>query len=361
MVFSARARFDPRTPVIYVSEMLDWVIDEVGRQIQSHLPADYRMHISGTYKGYRNCLVHLGAPVLYLDLPHVQAIRAANNRVLLTWTHGLPGSLDPQIPRRIDSLINCAPYLDRLKVMTTTARDFVLSCGIPGDKIALIPLGVDVKHFTPPSSAQRDQVRRELEIPDTAICVGSFQKDSPGRDNSSREPKWVKGPDVLVDALIRLAEHYPIYVLLTSPARGYVIERLREAGIPFRHDVLARAADLNRYYQALDLYLITSRDEGGPMSLLEAMASGIPVVSTRMGIPSDIIRHGENGMLADVDDLEELVTSACRVLDSPSLADKIRVEALGTVQAHAWPVIANRYARELYDPVAHSDTIKSLP
>ena len=49
------------------------------------------------------------------------------------------------------------------------------------------------------------------------------------------------------------------------------------------------------YYRASDLYLITSRSEGGPLSLTESWATGVPVVSTRVGMSADYIRDGENG------------------------------------------------------------------
>jgi glycosyltransferase involved in cell wall biosynthesis len=213
----------------------------------------------------------------------------------------------------------------------------------------LVPLGVDTEIFRPPTSAERAAARTRLSVPENAICIGSFQKDSPGWDNASREMKWVKGPDVLADVLERLAEYYPLFVLLTSPSRGYLIGRLKGAGIPYRHDVLSSPVELPAYHHALDLYLITSRDEGGPMALLEAMASGVPVVSTRMGIPKDAIRHGENGMLADLEDVEGLVAAARSLFDDRGLAAEIAVAARRTALAYDWSVIADKYARLLYN------------
>jgi glycosyltransferase involved in cell wall biosynthesis len=66
-------------------------------------------------------------------------------------------------------------------------------------------------------------------------------------------------------------------------------------------------------YQALDLYLITSRQEGGPKAVLESMASGIPLVSTRVGQGMDLIAHGRNGWVVDVSDIEALANSVLEV------------------------------------------------
>lgn len=337
--------------VVYVSEMRDWAIDMVGRQVQRYLPEPYVMRIVGTYKGYRNTVLHLGAPSLYLRPDHLEAMRAKGNRVLLSWTHGLPDNPDPSIQSRVKGMAAAKGYFDRILAMTGSGRDFLVELGVPAEKIALIPLGVDLQVFTARTEAQREAARRALGVPDGAVCIGSFQKDSPGWDNSSTEPKLIKGPDVLVDVIERLAEKRQVFVLLTGPARGYVISRLKQAGIEYRHDVLDSPNDLKQYYQALDVYLITSRDEGGPMGLLESMASGVPVVSTRMGIPKDILRHCENGLLADVGDVGGLVGAAEQVIGGAALRSQIVNEALKTIQAHDWRIIAERYARELYGPV----------
>lgn len=350
MVWSMRRATSARD-VVYVSEMRDWAIDQVGQQVQRYLPEPYLMRIVGTYKGYRNTVLHLGAPSLYLKPDHLEAMRGKGNRVLLSWTHGLPDNPDPSIQSRVKGMAAAKGYFDRILAMTGSGRDFLVGLGVPAEKIALIPLGVDLKVFTARTETERAAARRALGVPDGAVCIGSFQKDSPGWDNSSTEPKLIKGPDLLVDVVEKLAEKRQVFVLLTGPARGYVISRLKQAGIDYRHDVLDSPNDLSQYYHALDLYLITSRDEGGPMGLLESMASGVPVVSTRMGIPKDILRHCENGLLVDVDDLEGLVGAAEQVIGGAALRSQIVNEALNTIQVHDWRIIAERYARELYGPV----------
>ena len=94
-----------------------------------------------------------------------------------------------------------------------------------------------------------------------------------------------------------------------APAHG-ARARLREAGpraarrpVPAR----ARATDLDavaKAYRALDVCLVTSRDEGGPKAVLEAMATGVPLVTTRVGQAADLVRHARNGYIVDVEDAE---------------------------------------------------------
>src|SRR5688572_20028167 len=101
MVFSLRARASSTRHVVYVSEMRDWAIDQVGQQVQRYLPEPYAMRISGTYKGYSNTVLHLGAPSLYLKPDHLEVMQGKGNRVLLSWTHGLPDNPDPSIQSRV--------------------------------------------------------------------------------------------------------------------------------------------------------------------------------------------------------------------------------------------------------------------
>jgi glycosyltransferase involved in cell wall biosynthesis len=347
-VFSLRARLDPRPAVVYLGEGTGWVVDEMGEVVRRELGDRCLMHIGRDPRGYRGVTLHYGSPSLYLKNARFREAHPSN-RLLFTWSHGLPSNPDPNIQENIARLPEGAMWADCVHVLTTTARDFLLSRDIPPEKIVHVPQGVNTHLFHPPTPAERAAARARLGVPDDAICIGSFQKDSPGWDNSSREMKWLKGPDVLADVLERLAQRHRLFVLLTSPARGYLIERLERAGIAYRHDVLLDHAALVSYYHALDLYLITSRDEGGPMSLLEGMASGVPLISTRMGMPRDVIKQGETGMLVDIDDEDGLTSAAHRLIDDRDLAARITAEARTAALSYDWALIADKYGRMLYN------------
>ena len=146
-------------------------------------------------------------------------------------------------------------------------------------------------------------MRKKLGIPSTAHCIGSFQKDGIGWDEGMKS-KWVKGPDTFLQVVQRLRRDHEICVLLTGPARGYVKSGLERIGVPYRHVWLKDYGEVAKHYWALDLYIIASRDEGGPLALLESMASKVPVVSTRVGMSVDLLVDGDNGLLSDVDDVD---------------------------------------------------------
>ena len=151
-------------------------------------------------------------------------------------------------------------------------HDLVLSSGIDPAKVFRIPIGVDVRLFPQQTPAARSAARRELGLPEQAYVVGSFQKDGVGWGDGN-EPKLIKGPDVLVEAMHVLRTRRPeLHVLLSGPARGYVRAGLERHGIPFVHADRRRTTACRALYAALDAYVVPSRQEGGPKSVLEAMA-----------------------------------------------------------------------------------------
>lgn len=348
------AGFRSYSHLYYVIEPTDWSIAWDGRYItrgvrqSTGVPA----HVVRSPLGLRNQIVHFGSRNLYL-LGGYRDVEPTN-RVVMTWFHGHPDDPTEDNRAMIAALPDRARELRFVVTTSTIARSRLSKWGVPPEKIVVIPLGVDLSHFTSPTPAEKSQLRARLRIPPEAICVGSFHKDGAGW-GEGLEPKWVKAPDVLLRSLRRLAERFPIFVLLTGPARGYVLAGLRESGIPHRHVFLRRYPDIAAYYRCLDLYLIPSREEGGPKALMECMATGVPLVSTRVGMCADVIRSGENGILVEVDDADGLARSAAELIESPSLRRAFAERGLNDVRQFDWPNVARQYYEKIYRPLLIAD------
>ena len=80
-----------------------------------------------------------------------------------------------------------------------------------------------------------------------------------------------------------ISKEVPIVVLLTGPARGYVKKELSKRKIKFIHIFAKSYNEVASFYNALDLYIVSSREEGGPKAIVESMASGVPIISTNVG------------------------------------------------------------------------------
>jgi glycosyltransferase involved in cell wall biosynthesis len=212
------------------------------------------------------------------------------------------------------------PELDRIQVTNREMEALVLSTGIAPEKVHRIPIGIDVGVFRPRDDATRQAARARLGLPDSAFVVGSFQKDGVGW-GEGLEPKLIKGPDVLLAVAAALSEQLPeLYFLLTGPARGYVRTGLERLGIPYRHVLLPDVESVAEAYPAIDLCLVTSRDEGGPRAVLESMATRVPLVTKRVGQAADLVRHGENGWMVEPEDVEGLVAWTLHVARSSASA-----------------------------------------
>lgn len=240
-------------------------------------------------------------------LLHDDLARLTKHRFGLAYFHGLPDT-----PGQ-DALDQCYRQfcrhhqaIDRVQVSHTQMHDVILESGIAPEKVHLIPIAINTDYFSFQTFDSKRAARDALGLPQSAVVVGSFQKDGNGW-GEGLTPKMIKGPDILCETLSLLKHRIPeLHVLLTGPARGYVIKRLSEIGLPYTHHYLDRYTDVGRCYQALDAYIVASRQEGGPKAILEAMSSGVPIISTRVGQAMDIIKHGINGWMVDSEDTQGL-------------------------------------------------------
>jgi glycosyltransferase involved in cell wall biosynthesis len=249
---------------------------------------------------------------------HFQAVSPewleSSHRLATAYLHGRPGTPGyPEFDRAYDTLRAMPERFSRIQVTHEEMRELVLEAGLEEDRVHLIPIGIDLENFALVDAEARARAREALGIPASAFVVGSFQKDGVGWGEGV-EPKLVKGPDVLVAVLERVQrEVTELFVLLTGPARGYVRRELERLGIPHQHVFAKSRAELARAYHALDVYVVASRQEGGPKAALESMATGIPLVTTRVGQAPALIEHGRNGWLVEVGDSQSLADWTVRV------------------------------------------------
>jgi glycosyltransferase involved in cell wall biosynthesis len=323
----------------YVVEGANWSIDHDGRSITANL-SGLSSAVVTTCRGVRNSIVHFGSVNTFLSdngpkLPH------KSNKIIVTWFHISPGD------KRIEFIPQAVKYVDLWHTSCTITRDKLIEFGVPGEKIVVIPLGVNLKVFGVPTPQQKENIRSKMGVSKEKIVIGSFQKDGVGWDEGLK-PKMIKGPDVFCDVVETLSRRYDLFVILTGPARGYIKRRLENSGIPYSHHLLSDPDEIAPYYKALDLYIATGRCEGGPKSLVESLAGGVPLVSTKAGMAPDIIADGENGFLCDVDDVDQIVQKSIILLEDKQKKERIVTNGLITARQYDWNIIAQRYENYLY-------------
>lgn len=135
---------------------------------------------------------------------------------------------------------------------------------------------------------ERSSLRRKYLIPENKYIIGSFQRDTEGKHNI--RPKLSKGPDIFIQIIlnIKLLGKEP-FIILTGRRREYVIKNLVDNNIPYLYKEMVSFNELNELYNCLDLYIVSSRVEGGPRSILECGIAKIPLISTDVGIAELIL------------------------------------------------------------------------
>jgi glycosyltransferase involved in cell wall biosynthesis len=335
-------------PVRFVIENANWAIRWVGEHICEAIEScdPGRIAVSTQPERLAHRIVHFGSQYMWLDWGQHMS---SSNRYIASFFHGKPED-GPDVARHIDRFLASISRLERIVTAASLIEKRLLDWGVPHSKLARIPIGVDTSLFSPPSSLQRIAARQRFNIPDSAVVVGSFQKDGLGWGDGM-EPKMIKGPDIYIEVMrIMHMMGVPVVGFLTGPARGFVKQGLTAAGIPFVHSYVKEHSDLVHCYHALDLYLVTSREEGGPMGLMESMASGVPVVSTKVGMAPDLIIDGVTGRLASIDDVQQLASMALELISMPNL-HQLREQALEAVKIADWSVVAQSHWNKVYQPL----------
>lgn len=328
--------------LFYVIENAPWSIAWDGKYITDNLnKLGLKSKTVIDHICLRNKIIHFGSENTYIYSKIGLRKVHPSNYVVLTWFHVSPDD------SRVKYVPELNKKLDYVHTSCSLTRKKLIELGLDREKIIVIPLGVSLETFRPLEGEHRKKIRRELGISNGMTVIGSFQKDGVGW-GTGLEPKMVKGPDVFCDVVEQLSKHHNICVLLTGPARGYVKKRLKQANIFYIHKYLENYLDVVKYYNAVDICLITSRAEGGPKALLEAMATGVPIVSTRVGMAPEVIRDLENGMLANIDDVDGLKKKVEMLIQDPALKEKIIRRASSDIVQYDWKTITRRYKKEIY-------------
>ena len=250
----------------------------------------------------------------------------------------LNSSSDPAgLARKRFPSIRLLPYrLHHRVISISTALSMSYESVFGSDsRLIRITNGVDTQKFHPAGHAERLAERRALGLdPDLRYCTFV------GRVGHR------KGVDVLIEAWRRVAPKFPdARLLLVGPTREDYREaheaeyiaaleaRIREYGISSSIVWTGRSDDVEGYLRASDAFVFASRREGCPNALLEAMASGLPIVTTRIpNITDDLIRHEQDGLITPPDP-EPFAEALMRVLTSPELGARLGASARRRTEA----------------------------
>ncbi len=219
------------------------------------------------------------------------------HKVAMNYYHGLPSTSD-KFGQLLKDLESRGQRLKAIRVTNNSMESLLRNTSL-SDKVLKIPIEVDTSYFQAVTPTMRLASREQLGISPEKLVFGSFQKDGIGW-GGGLVPKMEKGPDLLRDfAVLSKRSLRNAHFLLLGPSRGWITNELKKEGVSFSHFDLSDKTEVASAYHALDFYCVTSRDEGGPKSALEALASGIPVISTPVGQPNDMESNGQGLLISE--------------------------------------------------------------
>jgi len=204
----------------------------------------------------------------------------ANKKVVVTIHHIVPEKLKQQQYKNFKELekfvdvyhVPSKKSYNQVKLFTTKT-------------IKQIPFWVNQNLWFP---LNKEDIREKYKFNKNAFLIGSFQRDTEGSDLKS--PKLEKGPDLFCDYVVEESRKRDnLEVILAGWRRQYVIKRLQENNVPFKYFELCDFHTLNDLYNSLDLYVVSSRYEGGPQAIVECAITKTPIISTDVGLASSIL------------------------------------------------------------------------
>jgi glycosyltransferase involved in cell wall biosynthesis len=204
--------------------------------------------------------------------------------------------------------------------------DACVAAGVPRGRIQQVPNGVDVARFHPAESNDRRNLRNALGIPPdrpVVLFVGFFSQE--------------KQPQLLVDAWLRLqcnpatastlvliGATRSTYFEIDDRLAGQIRDSARQAGVADCLMLVEPTSQIDEYFRAADIFVLPSSREGLPVVLLEAMASGLPAVASRLAGSTDrLIDEGRTGLLVTPGDVAAFASAIGKLLSEPERASAI--------------------------------------
>jgi glycosyltransferase involved in cell wall biosynthesis/peptidoglycan/xylan/chitin deacetylase (PgdA/CDA1 family) len=180
----------------------------------------------------------------------------------------------------------------------------------PADRVHIIRNGIDCQRFAPSVEA-RSTLRRELGIDRSSKLVGIVAALRPEKNHRM----FVN----VAEKLSRQSDDVHFVIVGDGPERTAIEAQIAAHNLESRVHLLGTRHDTDQIVAGLDLFLLCSHNEASPVSILEALSSEVPVISTRVGSVAESVIDGETGYLVDCDDEEAMAKKARMILDDSQL------------------------------------------
>ena len=231
-----------------------------------------------------------------------------------------------------------------------TQADLIKFYGANSEKIQVIYNGIDASRFTPTNSRFRREIRQRYQIPETSVVVlfvGEYRR---------------KGLATVIRALGELQDPR-IHLLAVGKGNLEQYQTLaKEAGISQQVTFAGPARDIEQVFGAADMFVFPTYYEPFGMVITEAMASSLPVITSRSAGASEMISEGESGLLLDnPGDPHELSQKIKILLTDEANRKQIGKSARAAASIYNWSHVAEDTLQLYYRSLGHEQPVSVKP
>ena len=270
--------------------------------------------------------------------------RRLGKRVLIKLTS--VGHDDAMSMRRRGGAFRSFARADRFVGVSPRFAELHADAGLPAGQFTLIPNGVDLERFRPGEAAEREPLRRELGLPadlPIVLFVGFFSHEK--RPDLAFDAWTDTGASAPASALALVGRTQSAYFEIDGSLAATIRRNAQALGCAGRLIMIEHTNVIERFYRAADLLVLPSSREGLPNAVLEAMASGLPCVVSRLaGVTDSLVTDGVDGMLVEPGDRAGFARAMSALLRDAALRARIGAAARRTVSARfSLDEVAARY------------------
>ena len=230
-----------------------------------------------------------------------KAAKACNVPIILHTFHGHVfhsyfGKLKTSIFKIIER--NLAKKSDAIVAISEIQRNELANIHkiCPKEKITVVPLGFDLQQFHDKANSERDRIRQEQKLAKDEIAVAIIGRLAPVKNHAFFL-------DIASSILEKTSKKVRFFIVGDGPERAFIESKVAEINAKHNNSIKLTSwvSDVASFNAGMDIICLTSKNEGTPVSLIEAQASGVPVVTTDVGGVRDILIEEETGFVVPVD------------------------------------------------------------
>ena len=217
-------------------------------------------------------------------------------------------------------------------LITINQEDYRRAQKFHAGKTILIPgVGIDLDKFQK-KEPTRQEIRNKLGIPEIKIILMSVGELTKRKNHMA-----------VIEALAYLEEYDILYVVCgDGPMKARLRARTEELGVRERVKLLGFRKDIAELHKMADIFVFPSLQEGLPVALMEAMASGLPIVASRIRGNEDLIQNNRGGYLVKAQDSEQLAEAISKMIKNPEQRDKMEKRNLEIIKHYGQDAVLQK-------------------